>query len=305
MILTTLLMFPLFTRRSMGILVDSLDNTLLVRAASVRAKIPHNSFPTSNNLFFSSAFVQSSEKSENNDTNDRYDYANLRGFCNWIIPGKIMVGQYPGQNPEIDGPSATEVESHLSTLLQDAGVTLFVSLQSEIPPQDDYPSWTDQGGQVFLEDYRSRILFPRPFVHYAPVVESIVQQQQQRRECQYLHWPIEDLSAPDNVQSLNGLLLRILTMLDEDDETVVYIHCWGGRGRAGLTASCLLSLLFPEVEAQPILDLVQAGYDTRLGARTMPNGLSKSPQTQSQREFVRNFVKLRRQRHKVVNQKLT
>jgi hypothetical protein len=45
------------------------------------------------------------------------------------------------------------------------------------------------------------------------------------------------------------------------------------------------------VTADAILDLIQGGYDTRLGANDMPWGLSKSPQTESQRRFVREFVK--------------
>jgi hypothetical protein len=308
MVLLAALLFPLFTRRrSVMTLGDTFDDDiLLVRAASVREKLPLNFPDLKNDLFFPSTFVVPSfekhRSDENDDDGDKLKY--LRGFCNWIIPGMIMVGQYPGQNPEIDGPSAMEVRSHLSTLLNDAGVNLFVSLQSEIPPQNDYQSWTDQGGQVFLHDVGVRMQFPKPFTHYAPVVESILQsssseksKKHRHRGCQYLHWPLEDLSTPDNAQSLNDLLLQILTIVDEDEGTVVYIHCWGGRGRAGLAACCLLSLLFPEIEAQPILDLVQAGYDTRLGATNMPQGLSRSPQTHSQRVFVRNFVKDLRQKH--------
>ena len=74
----------------------------------------------------------------------------------------------------------------------------------------------------------------------------------------------------------------------------IYVHCWGGRGRAGLTGSCILSLLYPELDATQVLNLVQSGYDSRAGADLMPDALSKSPQTEEQREFVRQFVMKRR-----------
>jgi hypothetical protein len=73
------------------------------------------------------------------------DGSGMRGFCNWIVPDRVMVGQYPGQSPEAIGPSAEDVQVHLECLVvQDAAVAtavgrinLFCSLQSEIPPQTD------------------------------------------------------------------------------------------------------------------------------------------------------------------------
>jgi hypothetical protein len=166
---TALLQMPLFTRSFMRTRVSAFDSTLFDVAASMRSKISRD-FPSPENLFFPSAYVQSSVKG----IKDQNDDCILRGFCNWIIPGRLMVGQYPGQNPEVDGPSAVEVEMHLSTLLNDAGVTMFVSLQSEIPPQDDYQRWNQHNGEFYLPELASRLEFPRPFTHYAPVVESIL-----------------------------------------------------------------------------------------------------------------------------------
>ena len=69
------------------------------------------------------------------------------------------------------------------------------------------------------------------------------------------------------------------------------MHCWGGRGRAGLVGACLLSLIWPRAEADEILGLVQSAYDTRAGAALMPAPLQQSPQTEGQRRFVRDFVR--------------
>jgi hypothetical protein len=59
---------------------NGLEQNLLQRAASVREKI--GTMPSHDNLFYPSA----------------YDKSNgiMRGFSNWIIPNRIMVGQYPG-----------------------------------------------------------------------------------------------------------------------------------------------------------------------------------------------------------------
>jgi hypothetical protein len=237
-----------------------------------------SNFPTMDDLYVPSAYPKP-------------DGSGMRGFCNWIVPGRVMVGQYPGQSPEAIGPSADDVQVHLESLVaQDAEavavgrINLFCSLQSEIPPQTgDDEAWA--GGGIYLADPQSRRQFPNPFTQYAPIVQPL------SPDCQFVHAPIEDLSVP-NSKSLQELLLQLLTAMDEEDRCI-YIHCWGGRGRAGLVGSCLLSLLFPEEDASAILDLVQAGYDTRAGAEAMPNGLRKSPQTESQREFVRAFVKER------------
>lgn len=201
----------------------------------------------------------------------------MRGFCNWLLPGIIMIGQYPGQTPEANGPSQEEVKQHICLLVEDAGVNFFCSLQSEIPAQTDTSAWEKHGGQVYLEEYL-RDDFPRPFTHYAPLVQSL--STANAIEPVFLHYPIDDLSVP-NSQPIQALLMQLLQTLD--DENVIYLHCWGGRGRAGLVGASLVSLLFPELDSKAILDLVQSAYDTRAGAQDMPVALSRSPQTEQQR----------------------
>merc|ERR1712232_629069 len=100
---------------------------------------------------------------------------------------------------------------------------------------------------------------------------------------QYVHHPIEDLSVPSNSNNLKLLLWKLLHFLDDDNaNTVMYIHCWGGRGRAGLTACCLVTLLAFATDAddgskdnankststsaitvERIFDIVQSGYNSR------------------------------------------
>lgn len=48
---------------------------------------------------------------------------------------------------------------------------------------------------------------------------------------------------------------------------VLYVHCWGGRGRAGTVGACLLAQLYG-LDAEQALARVQRAYNTRgeLGA---------------------------------------
>lgn len=256
---------PFLTRR--------FDSSLLNTAERVRTKIPSPPAPNDDSLAFPSVYKNGN---------------GVRGFCNWLIPGRLMIGQYPGCTPESNGPSSDEVEKHIRLIVQGAGINFFCCLQSEVPAQTDFKVWEKQGGQVFLNDYL-RDDFPRPFTHYAPLVQSAASSivDDGSDEIEFLHYPIEDLSVPDS-KPIQLLLTQLLEAMDNGK--VIYLHCWGGRGRAGLVGACLVSLLFPELDAKAVLDLVQSGYDSRAGASKMPLPLSRSPQTKQQRDFVRKFV---------------
>lgn len=276
---------------------------LLSKASRVRAQgLFPNSLPPAEDLFFPSCYYACASQK----TTDKSSFY-WRGFSNWIIPGRIMVGQYPGQVPEMSGPTSEEVETHLTAVLEAATAAThvcFVSLQSELPAQGELEAWNRQGGQIYL-DAANRKDFPRPFVHYKPIVDTLVQKEQRQASTvtsvSYEHWPIQDLSIPssgsDTSSGIYPLMDALLSRLLEDDSSCLYIHCWGGRGRAGLTAACLLTLLYPEVLMEQentthhslFLNHIQQGYDTRLGAEQMSWGLRSSPQTEVQRQFVRDF----------------
>ncbi|CAB9515321.1 expressed unknown protein [Seminavis robusta] len=213
-----------------------------------------------------------------------------RGYCNWVIPGRLMIGQYPAQTPAEGGPTYEEVRQHVQLLVEDAKIGLFCSLQSELPPQDDYDTWAQRGGLVFLEPQSLRQRFPHPFTHYAPMVKEFWRDDD-KDTLQFLHCPIEDLNVPESQEPLQQLLLDLLNfLLTPHNKKAIYLHCWGGRGRAGLVGSCLLSLLYPSLSPTDILRIMQTAYASRLGHDTMPSVLSRSPQTDVQRAFVTQFV---------------
>jgi len=202
-----------------------------------------------------------------------------------------MVGQYPGTNPEKFGPSQKEVEVHLKNIIIHAHVSLFCCLQSEIPDQMDDEQWQkdpEYSGQIQLP-YQYRSEFPNAFTQYACLARSICKSHNHCNSISFMYAPIDDLNVPQSTQPFLESLLKILTAMNEQEKTV-YIHCWGGRGRTGLISACLLSIIWPDLDAESILNVIQAGYSSRIGAKDMPLGLSRSPQTQEQRNFVRKFV---------------
>lgn len=284
---------------------------LLERAVAVRKKLSTTTVPPpyeADALAFPSSYLKGNKDGSEDDQQQQRRHR--RGFCNWLIPGKLMIGQYPGQTPEIGGPSAAEVQAHVRSVVQKARVDTFCCLQSEVPCQSDDAAWEAAGGEIFLDPITRR-QFPGPFTHYAPLAVQAFQELRDNSETEmgtatgnqynekqlelkptFLHAPIEDLSVP-NSQPLLRLLSELLSIMGDDNNHggVVYLHCWGGRGRAGLVGACLLSLIWPDMTANVILeDCVQRAYETRDGAAEMPPGLSRSPQTETQREFVRTFV---------------
>jgi protein-tyrosine phosphatase len=92
-------------------------------------------------------------------------------------------------------------------------------------------------------------------------------------------FPIKDMDIPSPIG-----MARILALIDRELNTnrKVYIHCWGGLGRTGTVVGCFLlkkKLATPESVFKSIVELksisILAPYD--------------SPQTEGQREFIRDW----------------
>lgn len=272
--------------------------SLIQRAQRIRAQLygDTNSLPSF--LSRPSELAYPSTYHMEPDTRFRRGKASQRGYCNWLIPNTIMIGQYPGMTPESNGPSLNESNRHIEHILQSANISLFCCLQTEVPSQLDDAGWSSTSSegkdQVYLEPMSVRREFPRPFTRYSNIAQALTDEQ-----LVFLHNPIEDLSVPSCNDDILNLLSALLEHLEIDQhnttattKNTISIHCWGGRGRAGLIGSCLASLLFPELSSEAILDWVQSGYNTRAGAEAMPEGLKRSPQTEQQRLFVREFIDL-------------
>ncbi len=98
----------------------------------------------------------------------------------------------------------------------------------------------------------------------------------------YQRFAIRDHHIPSNETMKN-----ILDAIDSEIENgyPVYVHCWGGVGRAGITAACYF--IRHGLSSEQALQKVHNLYMTR-PARYY----STSPETQIQFEFVRNWKEI-------------
>lgn len=163
----------------------------------------------------------------------------------WAVPSKLIGGCYPG---DID---AGQMEAKLTGLAK-AGVTLVVNLMEETE--------VNRNGQSFVD--------------YGPILDHLVAEKHRviRRE----RFPIRDMSIPTNV-GMRTILDAIHHEIDEGG--VVYVHCWGGRGRTGTVVGCYL--LESQMEtADTVLERLRKLTDHA------PGHFQPTPQTTEQRDFV-------------------
>lgn len=118
----------------------------------------------------------------------------------WVIPGKILVGEYP---------SSVNEEERLRKLngLVDVGIKTVINL-TEVGEKNNYG--------IELHDYSLQFRSAGIELH--------------RR-------PIKDVTIPTN-EEMDGILYLIEDSLARNKP--VYFHCWGGVGRAGTVLGCYL-----------------------------------------------------------------
>ncbi|CAM9737832.1 unnamed protein product [Ascophyllum nodosum] len=212
--------------------------------------------------------------------------------ANWLVPGKVMLGQYPGQVPA-DFPSDTQQgRDRIRDVVLGGGVTDLLSLQAELPPQTDEHQWSRS------ENAEVNGLFFNGFRAYRDDALAAVAEAEEVRlvnakhggggqnKLAFHHFPIPDLS-PVEKTALLGQLVEDLESLVMSDK-VVFIHCWAGRGRTGLVAACLLGRLYPELSAEQSLTRVDTYYRTR-GTVAVVKSVRVSPETEEQVDQVRAF----------------
>jgi protein-tyrosine phosphatase len=118
----------------------------------------------------------------------------------WIVPGKLLAGEYPG------AASETEAREKLRHFLA-AGVTFFLDLTE------------------------SRELAPYAHLLSDPLLHG-------GKRLTHCRRPIRDVDVPRCKEEMATILTAIDSALADGE--CVYIHCWGGVGRTGTVVGCYL-----------------------------------------------------------------
>lgn len=218
-------------------------------------------------------------------------------YANWIIPGSIMLGRYPYVEPS-RCLTRNQGDEQMQ-LIMSAGLSTFVSLQAEIPPQEEMRL---SGVEGFLP-YRGTAQSLAASLSEPPSLEELGALRTpeldqflppRRRPAPYagrkrvvtnfLHFPIEDLSLPSAERDLKKLLEELEKRIIDGEK--LYIHCWGGRGRAGVVGAILLAQMYG-LDADEALRRIQRAFNTR------EDGQRRSPETNEQHEYVKKWIEER------------
>ncbi|KAJ8599081.1 hypothetical protein CTAYLR_007617 [Chrysophaeum taylorii] len=191
----------------------------------------------------------------------RSAYCGPTDESNWVLPGRLMVGAFPGM------PEDEENARMLTSILR-MGVTTFVCLQREYDPRATEDQW--RNGSAL-----------RPY--FGSAVDIAAQlDDEPKRQLSFLHFGIEDCNVGEDA-AVTKFAVDLAERLRATNE-VVYLHCWGGHGRTG-TIVCLLLHLLYGVDDRSALVRCQFVHDTR----RIPIAVG-SPQTPKQRDQVCRII---------------
>jgi hypothetical protein len=192
---------------------------------------------------------------------------------NWVIPGYVMAGPYPG----LDGLNFADehhARASVNGILAE-GIDAFVCLASELPSQLTYDQSITHAYFPKYKSYAQTIQEVRPMGTHGLIFE---------------HLPFPDQTAPSE-RHLLAILTRILRHLA--DGRKVFIHCAGGHGRTGVVVACLLLCLFPDISVDYALYFTQNTHNMRRvqDVRCKQYGLPvQSPNSPAQFVMVKKFA---------------
>jgi ADP-ribosyl-[dinitrogen reductase] hydrolase len=170
----------------------------------------------------------------------------------YVVAGaRLSAGEYPGVAPS---RSEAEAVKRLDSFL-DAGVSTFVDL-------------TDIGDN--MAPYEPRLQ-----------VQAAARNTRVTRHA----LPVPDLGVP-TIEAMRVILDTIDSALERGEH--VYVHCWGGVGRTGTVIACWL--VRRGANAESALGQVQSMFSTMTAEKVRRHKHSGSPQTEGQRQFVRDWV---------------
>ncbi len=175
----------------------------------------------------------------------------------WAIPNQLLGGCYPGAT------EPTVMKERLQGIIR-SGVTLMLNLME--------PDETNYAGL--------------PFASYMDELQKYASER--NRSIRMVRIPIKDMNIPTK-----ECMRSILDIIHQEIQTggVVYVHCWGGKGRTATVIGCYLleyGHVTPEQVLQRIKDLTEHAHSNLWPT---PQSFWPTPQTAEQCTFVTDWLK--------------
>jgi protein tyrosine/serine phosphatase len=162
----------------------------------------------------------------------------------WVAPGRILAGEYPAFGKD-------EISRERIRWLLASGVNSFLDLT--------------QDGEYSLRSY----------------LDLLRGVQDQEIRISYQRYPVADMQVP----AVDGMI-RILDHIENEigNGRIVYLHCYGGRGRTGTVVGCYL------VRNGMTGERALAQITRLRSAVQVPEGRLESPETDEQRQMVLSWL---------------
>lgn len=189
--------------------------------------------------------------------------------ANWVIPGKLMCGPYPGMDG-VNFPTLDDAKDNIKRLLDD-GIDMFVCLQSEI--------------EMLMNGSGNKHPYFPEFEHYMVTLRDNFRCAD---KIAYHEFRIHDQQCPTKYHLVREVAVVCDAIMKGRN---VYVHCAGGHGRTGLFVSCILQAIFAGHDTDTILSYVQHVHDRRKkhDMRCKNMMFVQTPNTREQRQLVRDF----------------
>lgn len=214
------------------------------------------------------------------------------GDAHWVIPGHLMQGRHPATSNNDDDFSSNTTADRINDILKKGKCSTFVCLQAEVDPREYAPSSSDD---ISLTSLGGLALWKTDPMEFESYVEDAVRIAKENDDAicipQFVHYGIKDMNTAISLNSLIDVVLHLADRIRNKHE-VIYMHCWGGKGRAGFVSACLLGVLYPDdiVDADEALERIQAYCNIRRSrGRRAEGAFYHSPETDEQKAQVREF----------------
>ena len=153
--------------------------------------------------------MSSSSSSSKDETVDGGGGVGPIPSSNWVVPGSLCAGGYPGS---VDEQVAHEYAQAMATARFDTYVCLMES--DELARFRPYTELIASAG--------AQLTPPLPVLDH-------------------VHFPIPDRGLPRDETDLLALVRDMLARMSQGRK--LYVHCWGGHGRTGTVVAVLLAHL--------------------------------------------------------------